>query len=52
MLAQPLDVMERFADLLQVDGERVRLWMFARATVTPWGAEDPDRHGFVRAIAP
>jgi streptomycin 6-kinase len=31
MLAAPDTTMRRFADLLEVDYERVRLWMFARA---------------------
>ncbi|HET7929719.1 MAG TPA: aminoglycoside phosphotransferase family protein [Actinomycetota bacterium] len=31
MLNQPIATIERFADQLEVDGERVRRWMFARA---------------------
>ncbi len=50
--AQPLDVMGRFADLLQVDGERLRKWVFARGTVDPGTEEDADFLSFLRAIAP
>jgi streptomycin 6-kinase len=31
MLHQPIETIERFADLLEVDAENVRRWMFARA---------------------
>lgn len=31
MLNEPIATIERFADLLEVDAERVRQWMFARA---------------------
>ena len=43
----------RVADLLGVDRERVRLWMFARAAAEPrddWGQEDP--MALARVIAP
>jgi streptomycin 6-kinase len=50
--AQPLDVMGRFADLLQVDGERLRMWVFARGAVDPGTEEDADFLSFLRAIAP
>ena len=30
--ADPLGLVQRFADLLEVDSERVRLWLFARAS--------------------
>ena len=35
MLTAPLATIQRFADLLGVDDERVRLWMFARAVAEP-----------------
>src|SRR5678816_3472789 len=35
MLAAPDQTIERFADLLEVDAERVRLWMLARAAAEP-----------------
>jgi streptomycin 6-kinase len=35
--ADPRGTIQRFADLLGVDGERVRLWTFARAAAEPRG---------------
>lgn len=35
MHARPLDTINRFADLLEIDRERVRMWMFARAAAEP-----------------
>jgi streptomycin 6-kinase len=35
LLADPRGTIHRLADLLAVDGERVRLWMFARAAAEP-----------------
>jgi streptomycin 6-kinase len=35
LLANPIDTINRFADLLDVDRERVRLWTFARAAAEP-----------------
>lgn len=35
LLASPRDTIHRFADLLEVDRERVRLWTFARAAAEP-----------------
>lgn len=52
LLADPLGTIRRFADLLELDAERVRLWMFARAAAEPrtdwrgWKTE------LARAIAP
>jgi streptomycin 6-kinase len=43
----------RFADLLEVDSERVRLWTFARAAAEPWGDwSNPDSLTIARAITP
>jgi len=42
MLSRPVEMIRRFADLLEVDHERVRLWMFARLAAEPrdeWGDE-------------
>lgn len=39
LTADPVDLLHRFADLLQVDAERVRLWLFARLTAEQWSAE-------------
>lgn len=43
MRAAPIETINRFAGLLGVDRERVRLWMFARAAAEPrdrWDDED------------
>jgi streptomycin 6-kinase len=51
--ADPEETISRFADLLGVDRERVRLWTFARAAADPrddW--EDGDSLALARAIAP
>lgn len=50
--ADPLGLIHRFADLLGVDEERVRLWTFARAAAEPrdnWDSDD--RMALARAIA-
>ena len=42
VLADPRSTIRRFADLLEVDAERVRLWLFARAAAEPrneWSGE-------------
>jgi streptomycin 6-kinase len=48
LLADPGDTILRFAELLQVDHERVRLWTFARAAVEA-GGESP--HSSAEALA-
>ena len=51
--ADPHGTIRRFADLLEVDGERVRLWTFARAAAEPredWG--DQRLPALALAIAP
>ena len=51
--ADPEGTIRRFADLLGIDRERVRLWTFARAAADPrdnW--EDSDALALARAIAP
>lgn len=49
----PGGTIRRFADLLDVDHERVRLWMFARAAAEPRDDWKEDRRmGLARAIAP
>ena len=53
LFADPDRTMRQFADLLQVDHERVRLWMFARVAAAPWaGWRDDGSLKFARAIAP
>jgi len=51
--ADPCGTIRRVADLLEVDAERVRLWMFARAAAEP-RADWPDDpwFAFARALAP
>jgi streptomycin 6-kinase len=51
--ADPDGTIRRFADLLGVDHDRVRLWLFARAAAEPrddWN--DGPFHELARAIAP
>ena len=51
--ADPPGTIRRIADLLAVDHERVRLWMFARAAAEPrddW--KDGDSMTLAKAIAP
>lgn len=51
--SDPDRTIRRFADLLGVDHERVRLWTFARAAAGPWDDwKNPGMAGFARAIAP
>jgi streptomycin 6-kinase len=45
MRAEPLATIERFAGLLAVDAERLRLWMFARAATRCLDAEGDARWG-------
>lgn len=51
MLTAPDEAIRRFADLLGVDGERVRLWMFARAAVEPRDTWSDDSMALARALA-
>jgi streptomycin 6-kinase len=53
MQSDPYGTIQRFSDLLGVDRERVRLWMFARAAADPrgnWNASP--KFALARAIAP
>ena len=53
VMSHPRDTITRFADLLGVDAERVRLWMFARAAAEP--RDDWAHNSLVplaRAVAP
>lgn len=52
MLSTPHETIRRMADLLEVDSERVRLWMFARAAAEP--RDDFHRVSFAlaRSLAP
>jgi streptomycin 6-kinase len=44
--------MRRFSDLLDVDVERVRLWMFARAAAEPRDVWDETSTAFAKLLAP
>jgi streptomycin 6-kinase len=51
--ADPFGTIDRFADLLQIDRRRVRLWLFARLAAEPrddWS--DPSALGLARTLAP
>lgn len=48
----PDGTISRFADLLGVDRERVRLWTFARAAAEPRDNWENAKAAFARAIAP
>jgi streptomycin 6-kinase len=50
--SEPKGTIRRFADLLDVDHERVRLWTFARAAADPRDDWDDDLMALARAIAP
>jgi streptomycin 6-kinase len=50
--ADPHGTLSRFADLLGVDRERVRLWAFARAAAEPRDNWKDTKTAFARAIAP
>jgi streptomycin 6-kinase len=53
LFANPFDTMNHFADSLSLDRERVRLWMFARAVISPVNDDETGRTwAFARAIAP
>ena len=50
--ADPTGLVRRFADLLGVDSERVRLWMFARLAAERHEQWDDDSLALARALAP
>ena len=49
--ADPAATIRRFADLLEVDAERVRLWMFARAAAESRDVWDDDALALARRLA-
>ena len=51
LLAAPGATIRRFADLLEVDYERVRLWMFARSAAEPRDVWNDDSLTLARALA-
>lgn len=50
--ADPTGLVRRFADLLGVDSERVRLWMFARLAAERHEQWDDDSLALARALGP
>ena len=50
MKSDPLDTMRRMASLLEVDYERVKLWMFARLAAEPRTDWDDDGTALARVI--
>jgi streptomycin 6-kinase len=51
MLADPAATIERFAELLELDAERVRLWMFARSAAEPRDTWSADSVSLTRSLA-
>jgi streptomycin 6-kinase len=51
LLSDPLPTIRRFADLLELDPERVRLWMFARAALQADDERDEATLSLARALA-
>jgi len=51
LLNDPQATIRGFADLLELDHERVRLWMFARAAAEPRDAWDDDSLSLARALS-
>jgi len=51
MLTDPDATIRRFADLLEVDNERVRRWMFARAAAEPRDIWNDDSLTLAKALA-
>jgi streptomycin 6-kinase len=51
MLIAPALTIRRFADLIEVDHERVRLWMFARAAAEPRDTWNGESVALARALA-
>ncbi len=51
LLTDPDRTIRRFADLLDIDAERVRLWMFARAAAEPRDTWNEDSTTLAKALA-
>jgi streptomycin 6-kinase len=49
--ADPVGTIRRFADLLEIDSERVRLWMFARAAAESRDTWDDETTALARMLA-
>ena len=51
MRSDPFGTIRRFADLLAVDYERVRMWMFARSAAEPRDDWDDENMGLAKVLA-
>jgi streptomycin 6-kinase len=51
LLNDPVVTIDRFADRLEIDRERLRLWMFARSSAEPRGAWDDESLALARTLA-
>jgi streptomycin 6-kinase len=51
LFSEPVETIHRFADLLQVEPERVRMWTFARTAVES-GLSDDRVEALARKLAP
>ena len=51
VIADPKGVVERIAGLVELDAERVRLWLFARAAAEPRDSWDEDSMLLARALS-
>ncbi len=51
LLDAPRDTISRVADLLELNADRVRLWMFARAAAEPRDVWDEESGALARALA-
>jgi streptomycin 6-kinase len=49
--ADPIATIQRFADLLELDAQRIRLWMFARAATESHDTWDAEAIALVKALA-
>ncbi|MEO7802955.1 MAG: aminoglycoside phosphotransferase family protein [Actinomycetota bacterium] len=55
MRTDPLGTIQHFSDLLEIDHERVRLWVFARASAEPrsnWPSWNDESMELARTLAP
>jgi len=51
MLADPHATIHRFAELLEIDEERVRLWVFARYAAESYAVSDDDTVALARRLS-
>ena len=52
MRADPIGTISRFADLLELEGARVRLWVFARTAAEPGDYWEENRAALTRSLVP